>query len=388
MIDENARAVVLEGFPLTMTVLILVFLGLAVITVGIRTMVRMTDDTFGIDDWLIVAGLVVYIADSGLAVHAVKVGIGSNDDHLNTWMQSEAQKFYIIGITVYVVAVALIKTSVCVTLRRIAAKSVPLIQYAIWGLFALTWASFCVTFFGILTFCRPVEGNWNTALVLEGKATCATTETLIGISHTNTATSIVTDVGCIVLPGILLWKTQMTIRAKLQVLCLLSLASVASIATIARAPFISHYKRPTDNLKYYIGYIVLFSCVEIGIGCIAASLPSLRILYKRVRGQESQGSTGTPNANTLITIGGGKIGDSSSRGSKRVFTNPTDRGITSTHVNRGDNNWERLSDEDSDKGILVNGQNGIRADYTYSVELETYNTGTSRGPPQSASSER
>lgn len=58
MIDENARAVVLEGFPLTMTVLILVFLGLAVITVGIRTMVRVTDDTFGIDDWLIVVGLV------------------------------------------------------------------------------------------------------------------------------------------------------------------------------------------------------------------------------------------------------------------------------------------------------------------------------------------
>lgn len=58
MIDENARAVVLEGFPLTMTVLVLVFLGLAVITVGIRTMVRVTDDTFGIDDWLIVAGLV------------------------------------------------------------------------------------------------------------------------------------------------------------------------------------------------------------------------------------------------------------------------------------------------------------------------------------------
>ncbi|KAL9570976.1 hypothetical protein ACKAV7_005313 [Fusarium commune] len=94
-------------------------------------MVRVTDDTFGIDDWLIVAGLVVYIADSGLAVHAVKVGIGSKDDHLNTWMHSEAQKLYIIWIAVYVVTVALIKTSVCVTLRRIAAKSVPLIQYAI-----------------------------------------------------------------------------------------------------------------------------------------------------------------------------------------------------------------------------------------------------------------
>lgn len=168
----------------------------------------------------------VYIADIGLAVQAVSVGIGSKDDHLNAWMQSESQKFYIVWITVYVVAVALIKSSVCVTLKRIASKSVPFLRYAIWVLFGLTWASFCVTFFGILTFCRPVEANWNTKLVLTGEATCADTETLIGISHTNTATSIVTDLGCIVLPGILLWKTQMPIKAKLQVLSLLSLASM------------------------------------------------------------------------------------------------------------------------------------------------------------------
>ncbi|KAH7267821.1 uncharacterized protein BKA55DRAFT_534587 [Fusarium redolens] len=113
--------------------------------------------------WL---GQGVYIADTGLAVHAVKVSIGSKDDHLNTWMQLEAQKLYNICITVYVLA------------------------------------------------------------------------------------------------------------------------------------------------------------VEIGIGCIAASLASLRILYKRVRGQESQGSTGTLNANTLITIGGGRIGDSSSRRPKARVHEP------------------------------------------------------------------
>src|SRR5690242_20296333 len=102
---------------------------------------------------------VIYIADTGLAVHAISVGIGSIDKNLNPWMQAESQKFYIIWITVYVVAVALIKTSVCVTLRRIAAKAVPILRYSIWVLFVLTWASFCVTFFGILTFCRPVEAN-------------------------------------------------------------------------------------------------------------------------------------------------------------------------------------------------------------------------------------
>ncbi|KAF4447209.1 hypothetical protein F53441_9257 [Fusarium austroafricanum] len=283
---------------MAMTIIVLVIVGLAAIAVGIRTMVRMADNIFGLDDWLIVGGLVVYIADTGLAVHGISRGIGSKNDKRNDYLQAESQKFDIIWITVYVCAVALIKTSVCLTMQRIAEKSNQIIRYAIWSLFFLTWASFCVTFFGILTFCRPVEANWDTYLVLEGKATCAGTDTLIGISHTNTATSIITDVGCIVMPGIMLWKTHMSVKKKLQVSCLLSLASVVS------------------------------------------------------------------------------------RGAKRGFTNPTDRGITSTQIKRGDNNWERLSDEDSDKEILVNGQNGIRADFTYSVEMESYSNGKpARGAP-------
>ena len=159
-------------------------------------------------------------------MHGVMVGIGSKNADMNAWMQSEAQKFYISWISVYVVAVALIKSSVCSTLMRICSETRKGIRRAIWALTALTWASFCVTFFGILTFCQPVEANWYPNLVAEGKATCAATQTLIGISHTNTATSIVTDVGCIVLPGILLWELQMSTRAKLQVIVLLSLASV------------------------------------------------------------------------------------------------------------------------------------------------------------------
>lgn len=145
---------------------------------------------------------------------------------MNEWMQSEAQKFFIIWITVYVTAVAFIKSSVCFTLLRICSDARNYIKAATWGLLALTWASFCVTFFGILTFCRPVEANWYPKLVLEGKASCASPDVLIGISHTNTGTSIVTDIACVVLPGLLLWDTQMKLKAKLQVSFLLSLASV------------------------------------------------------------------------------------------------------------------------------------------------------------------
>jgi uncharacterized membrane protein HdeD (DUF308 family) len=58
MIDENVRSVTLQGFPLATTVVILVCVGLAAIAVGIRSMVRLSDNTFGLDDWLIVSGMV------------------------------------------------------------------------------------------------------------------------------------------------------------------------------------------------------------------------------------------------------------------------------------------------------------------------------------------
>ncbi|KAF5660279.1 hypothetical protein FHETE_9021 [Fusarium heterosporum] len=265
MLDENARRVLLDGLPLAITIIVSIFLGLAIIAVTIRLTVRLSDGTFGADDWLILAGTLTYIADSALAVYGASVGIGSKDKDTNPWLAMEGQKIFIIWITVYVVAVALIKSSVCVTLGRIADTAAPILRYAIWVLFGITWASCIATFFGILAFCRPIHAFWDPTLVRQGKATCGGGEALIGLSHTNTATSIITDVGCVVVPGFLLWKTQMSIMSKMQVLCLLSLASVASIATVVRAPFISSFRHPEDNLKYHIGYIVLFSCVEIGV---------------------------------------------------------------------------------------------------------------------------
>ncbi|PSR79899.1 hypothetical protein BD289DRAFT_374923 [Coniella lustricola] len=374
MVNDNERSVVLEGFPLVIVLLLLVFLFFAIICVSVRTYVRIVDNAFGLDDGLLAVALIIYIIDIALAIRGVSVGIGSKNDKLNTWMQAEAEKYYIIWITIYVVGVALVKSSVCTTLLRIATQADRFMHIAVWGLLGLTWASFCVTFFGILTFCRPIEANWNTALVTEGKATCADTETLIGISHTNTATSIATDLGCLVLPGMLLWKTQMKWRAKLLVFGLLSVASMASLTTIARAPFISRYRMPNDNLMYYIGYIVLLSCLETGIGCIAASLPSVRSFCIRVSGLDTQNSSrdSTPRVKSLITIGGGGGGGNSARAHHRVFSNPTDRGTTTTHIDGGTGDWERLSDQEHDKGAAnKQDQREIRADYTYTVELET-----------------
>ncbi|KAI0156063.1 hypothetical protein BJ166DRAFT_532073 [Pestalotiopsis sp. NC0098] len=374
MADASARTAVLEGFPLSITIVISAFLIFAILSVGVRSYVRVVDNVFGVDDGLILAGLIVYITDIALAIRGVSVGIGSKNDHLNSWMQAEAEKYYIIWITLYVVTVALIKSSVCLTLARVAAKSNNSLRIAVWALLGLTWASFCVTFFGILTFCRPVEANWNTALVAEGKASCADTETLIAISHTNTASSIATDVGCMVLPGLLLWDANMGTRAKLQVFGLMSIASIASLTTISRAPFISRYRNPTDNLMYYIGYIVLLSMIEVGVGCTAACLPSTRAFYLRMAGKTKESPTSTPNAKSLVTIGGNVIGGSGRKKSNRGIFNKsiTGRTTTTTCVSSGAGDWERLNEDGESGRSILNEQTGaIRTDYSYTVELES-----------------
>ncbi|KAK6063622.1 integral membrane protein [Seiridium cupressi] len=277
MADESAREVELESFPLAMRQ-------------GLWPE-RRAD-----------AGRLGRITALKIAVRGVSVGIGSKNDRLNTWLQAEAEKFYIAWITIYVVGVALIKSSVCTTLIRIAAEAHRFMRIAVW------------------------------ALLDENERQAASVWTLVcGFS------------------------------------CVSHHYCTSSIYFSLQAA--------NGNLMYYMGYIVLLSSVETGIGCIAASLPSTRAFYLRVRGLDSSKPASTPNAKSLVTIGGGIVDGNRSVPNRKVFTKSTDRSTTTACVVGGAGDWERLHDDDSDKGILLNGKNrGIRADYSYAVELEPVKT--------------
>jgi hypothetical protein len=99
-------------------------------------------------------------------------------------------------------------------------------RIAILTLIALIIGNYLTTFIGVLSLCQPVNANWNTSLITEGKATCAGTDAMIGLSYTSTACSIATDMACAILPGIILWRTQMKLRTKISVTILLSFGSL------------------------------------------------------------------------------------------------------------------------------------------------------------------
>lgn len=98
----------------------------------------------------------MYIPVTGLAIYGCLVGLGRLNEDLNAWQQSEAIKIYVVWILLYVVALATVKSSVCITIRRIASIQKPM-RIAVWCLLALTWASFLVTFIGTITYCNPTR---------------------------------------------------------------------------------------------------------------------------------------------------------------------------------------------------------------------------------------
>ncbi|KAF9699838.1 hypothetical protein EKO04_002336 [Ascochyta lentis] len=366
-VDPDARIIAPDGLPLTIIIISCIFLGLSIVSVCLRTYVRLVKGTFGLDDAFMASGAVIYTAVVGLAIYGCLVGLGRLEKDLNAWQYSEAMKYYIIWILMYVVGLAMVKSSICITIQRIASTKRALV-YTVWVLLAVTWASFLITFLGTLLYCRPVRAIWTPALVLSGKGTCAPVDTFVIIGHVATVSTIATDLALVVVPAVMLWNTQMKRQAKFQAFGLLSFASIASVITMVRIPYVNKFEG-MKNLQFWVAHTMLCSNIETGIGCIASSVPSLRHFFRR----NGDGSSGPSNKRSgagtqLVTVGGSR----QQRRLRDSFRNPTDIGfsLSTVHHGRADDNWERL-DGDSDRSDVPIDPKRIYAERSYAVDIES-----------------
>ncbi|KAJ4379593.1 hypothetical protein N0V86_004774 [Didymella sp. IMI 355093] len=155
-VDPSARLITPTGLPLAIIVISVIFFAASIITVSLRTYIRLKKRIFGLEDFFMVVGTIAYIPVTGLAIYGCLVGLGRMNEDLNAWQQSAAIKYYLIWILVYVVALATVKSSICITIRRIASIKRPM-RITVWILLAVTWCSFLVTFIGTLAYCQPVR---------------------------------------------------------------------------------------------------------------------------------------------------------------------------------------------------------------------------------------
>ncbi|KAI0485080.1 hypothetical protein GGR56DRAFT_669574 [Xylariaceae sp. FL0804] len=273
--DPNATSLVPTGLAAAILAMAFFFFVLSILTVAGRTMVRLREGCFGVDDGLMLAGLALFMVVCGLASYDACIGLGSRDEKLNEHMAREGRKYIVLWQIFYVLALCCIKAAIGTTLLRIAVRRAH--RALVWALVAVTCATSLAALVGVLATCRPVAASWDWD-AWEGA--CGSARVISGLGYLVSASSVVTDWACAVLPVVILWRTQMPARMKVSTGLVLGLGAIASISTIIRLPYLRFYSEP-DNYLFHIGYVVLWSIIECGIGLIAGSLPMLRRLFRR-----------------------------------------------------------------------------------------------------------
>ncbi|KAI0023809.1 hypothetical protein F4780DRAFT_24345 [Xylariomycetidae sp. FL0641] len=338
------------------TLAVAIFLAItSVVTVALRIWSRFTSNAFGVDDYLMVVATGIFVANSIFCCLDIYAGLGSHDyrTDLTEWNTPATVMYLLLWQATYAWDLPFVKCSICLSLFRITTEK----KYRImlWLVMFLATFSAMIGFIAVVITCRPIGKNWDP--VLQADPTigyCLDYGIIQGISYYISASSIITDWACAIIPCFIVWNLQMKRRLKISVAGILALGAVASLTTIIRLPYLGAYTALEDTY-YKVCNIVLWSQIECGIGIIAGSLPSLRRLLKGLVGSSKDASYGDSAGPNLNTIGGGNRSGKMSR-SVKMSSLSRQGGNTTTceAIDENGHTWMELDDDsESQKRIIT-----------------------------------
>ncbi|KAK8135717.1 integral membrane protein PTH11 [Apiospora sp. TS-2023a] len=294
-----------EGLGLSLMVVTIVMTILASIAVAGRLYVRKLYNALAVDDWMMLAGWILNLGHNGSIIVLATYGMGAHDYEITAGMGQKISLWTIIWQFIYVLDGALIKSSIIVTMLRLANRK----EYKIilWTLFGLTWATWQISWPVAIFQCKPVSAAWT------GIGDCKSGQKVIlQVSYFVSAVNIFTDLATALTPILLLRHLQMPDKAKYLTMAILSLGVTASVATTIRITYTWAYTAKSEQI-YNIGKIVLLTVLECDLGLIAGSLPMLRRLFPSLNFSQAKSSNNVDSAIpgrsgdvTLVTIGGGR----------------------------------------------------------------------------------
>ncbi|KAF5664987.1 integral membrane protein [Fusarium heterosporum] len=293
------------GLALALYITTVIFSVSSTIVVGLRTYIRTRHNCIGLDDYLMCAGWAAYMGHNIIVSIGCHRGIGTMQWTLDTPQIQEANKYVVIWQLLYALTLALVKSSICVTVIRIAIekKYVRILQILI---------------------------AMSVALM----------------------SNVITDFAVAVIPMCLVRKLQMRRKLKLYAQLIMALGMLASIASIVRIPYSNAYMKP-DNFIHSVANIILWTVVECGVGVVAGSLPSLRAFFKSLtKDWSTNDQSASHNTTDLLTIG--RVRGRSNR------TTEIELGTQSPGGN--DSNDGAQNDDDSQRRIIVHVTKSFRVE--------------------------
>ncbi|KAF4987607.1 hypothetical protein FDECE_15361, partial [Fusarium decemcellulare] len=191
-----------EGLGLVLLVVTLFFTPPSAIVVALRCWIRAKHGVFGTDDALMLVGWLLFIVVVGVISKGTYYGLGAKDERLNEYLVEHSKMHTWLFQTFYCSSLVFIKSSICVTLLRIAVIKTH--RIIAWATLVASCVCTLIVIFGLFTMCRPVTANWD-----KDAGTCSPPIVITSLSYLVSAGSILTDWVCAILPGFMLYKAQM-----------------------------------------------------------------------------------------------------------------------------------------------------------------------------------
>ncbi|KAJ1323266.1 hypothetical protein MN608_11413 [Microdochium nivale] len=247
--------------------------GISLIIVGLRIWVRRTVlKTFGWDDGFILISALFTISVLACFIGVILNGGGHHVSDIGVPEEWEAlQHWEHILLVVNITGVSIVKISVSLALLRF-------LHSRGYQIFLKSLIVFIVVFTisteaPLIFRCWPRHYIW---ALERPPGVCIPTPQFLVIANLNASINIVTDATLVLLPIPTIFNLKVNIQTKASLIGVLFIGFFATAAAIARAVAANIPAQISDSwsLKFYV-----WNAVELNLGIIAASLPTLRPLF-------------------------------------------------------------------------------------------------------------
>ncbi|KAK1758803.1 hypothetical protein QBC47DRAFT_336241 [Echria macrotheca] len=260
---------------------------LALITYSTRMCVRLVMvRNIGLDDYFMTLAMALCVAGEGVIIGSIAYGAGRHMGDIPLEHLSTGLKLNFISQPLFLIGICVTKLAVGATLLRIAStKFYRRLLIGIMGFMAF-YTIGC--FFTVVLQCTDIRALWDQSI----PQNCWSATTLKGLSYTNVALNITTDLLlALVIPIPMLWNLNVNRRTRFSLIFALSLGAFACAAAFIKIGFLVNYGKTGDWL-WDSRDISIWTVVECNTAIIAGSLPALRPLFKKMLGTSLGGYVG------------------------------------------------------------------------------------------------
>ncbi|KAF2840995.1 hypothetical protein M501DRAFT_902028, partial [Patellaria atrata CBS 101060] len=251
--------------------------GIALIVVLLRVYVRsFMLGVFGIDDYIMLVSMAISSFVAVCFGMETKYGLGKHMMAIDRPMFSDLSKWTFFHALFVMIAISCVKISIAFFLLRLASRT--RYKKLLWGavVFIVVFTIACS--FTLIFQCTPVSAAWNYSLrAPTGTARCFTMLQYRNIGLMNSSINIATDVLFAVLPIPLILSLKVNRRTKISLTLILSLGIFACAAGMVKA--VQQYHVLTDRDWTVHDSFNVWNDIELNVGIVAASLPSLKPLF-------------------------------------------------------------------------------------------------------------